>query len=61
MEQTMKTIISKYFKPTSLTWWSGVGLIILGGVESYQTKSISPKIPAGLGMIGIRGAIPTAP
>jgi hypothetical protein len=49
--------VNKYFKPTSVTWWGGVGLLILGIVESYQTKSLSPKLGEALVAIGLRGAI----
>lgn len=49
--------MSKYFKPTSLTWWSGVGLIILGATDSIQSKSVSPYLIQGMVAIGLRAAV----
>ena len=48
----------KYIKPTSLTWWAGLGLLITGVVESIQTKSISPHVAEGLAAIGLRATLP---
>ncbi len=47
----------KYFKPKSLTWWAGIGLIIVGVTESIATKSISTTLIEGLTAIGLRGAL----
>jgi len=47
----------KYIKPRSLTWWGAVGMIITGAVESWNTKSISPTLLAGLTGVGLRGAV----
>ncbi len=47
----------KYIMPTSLSWWSGVGLIIQGVVESIQQKALSHNLLVGLAAIGIRSAI----
>jgi len=46
--------LKKYYKPTSLTWWTSIGAIGYG----IFNKSIE-SILAGLGGIGIRGALPT--
>ncbi len=56
----------KYFKPKSLTWWSGVVSIIGGLIQVAQSKDYAsafknPAIIAGFGLIGLRGALPTAP
>ena len=45
-------LISKYIKPTSATWYSGIALIAFG-VMNKDVQSIFE----GLGLIGIRGAI----
>ncbi len=42
----------KYLKPKSLTWLSGLALIVYGIIIKDYTK-----IPEGLGIIGLRGAI----
>ncbi len=47
----------KYFKPRSLTWWAGLGLVIIGVTESVATKSISTTLIEGLAAIGFRGAL----
>lgn len=47
----------KYIMPTSLTWWTGVALVIYGIVESIQLKTFSPHLIEGFTAIGIRKAI----
>ncbi len=52
----------KYFKPKSLTWWSGVAMIVGGAIQVIASKNFSgalqnPLILGGLAAIGIRGAI----
>jgi len=54
--------MNKYFKPTSLTWWTGIASIIGGLFHAYQTKDFvgiaqNPAVLGGLAAIGIRGAI----
>ncbi len=51
----------KYFKPKSLTWWTSVATLGFGIFETVMTKQFSPYIAAGLGGIGIRGALPDQP
>lgn len=48
----------KYFKPKSLTWWSGLALLAYGVVDTIQSKTISPHIAEGLAAIGLRATIP---
>lgn len=56
----------KYFKPKSLTWWSGIASIIGGVIQVIQSKDYmsatsNPMILGGLAIIGLRGAVnPTA-
>jgi len=44
--------INKYFKPKSVTWWSGIALLGFG-VFNKDAQSIL----AGLAAVGFRGAI----
>jgi hypothetical protein len=44
--------LDKYFKPTSVTWWAAVALL----VHAVLTKDIGQAIEA-VGGIGLRGAI----
>lgn len=53
---------SKYFKPTSLTWWTGVASLVTGASMLATGAGIPAAIPfilGGLGGIGMRGAIKT--
>jgi len=45
-------MFNKYFKPKSLTWWTSLGAIGYG-IYTWQPEIIL----AGLGGIGIRGAV----
>ena len=48
----------KYFKPKSVTWWSGIGLLITGIATSIIEKKLDMvTITQGLGLIGVRAAI----
>ena len=51
--------MNKYFKPKSLTWWSGllIALIPLAKYFGIELPENFPELIAGLGLIGIRGAI----
>lgn len=44
--------LDKYFKPTSVTWWASVALLVHGAL----TKDLQ-QIMEGLAGIGLRGAI----
>ncbi len=48
----------KYIKPTSLTWWAAIGLLITGIVDTIQNKSLSPHVAEALAAIGLRASIP---
>ena len=45
-------MLNKYFKPKSVTWWSGIALLGFG-IFNKDAQSIL----AGLTAIGVRGAI----
>ena len=51
--------MNKYFKPKSITWWSGliialIPLIKLFGIEVPENL---PEILGGIALIGLRGAV----
>ena len=52
----------KYFKPKSVTWWSGLVLVIVPvakflGVEiSEHAVSLVTDLATGTGLVGLRGA-----
>ena len=52
----------KYFKPKSVTWWSGLVLVIVPvvkflGVEiSEHVVSLVTDLATGTGLVGLRGA-----
>jgi hypothetical protein len=52
----------KYINPKSLTWWSGVAMIVGGALQVVATKDFAgafqnPLILGGLATIGVREAI----
>lgn len=49
----------KYFKPKSLTWWSGliIALIPLAKVFGIEVPENLPEIIGGIGLIGLRSAV----
>ena len=50
--------MDKYFKPKSLTWWSGVALLIKAVAYSIIEQNIDVAgIAEGLAVIGFRSAI----
>ena len=71
----MTSTLSKYFQPTSLTWWTGIGSLIAGlllmlatvipvlaplsalAASFFPGQEGGALIVAGLGLIGIKGAI----
>lgn len=52
MEEILNGI--RYLRPKSLTWWSGVGLILMGIFADPMSADL---IAMGLGLIGARDAI----
>ena len=51
--------MSKYIKPKSLTWWSGVALAVVQVLRAIgiQIPEGTDEIIIGVGAIGVRGAI----
>ena len=48
----------KYFKPKSVTFWSGIALLIKAVAQSIIEKNVDfAGIAEGLAVIGIRAAI----
>jgi len=45
-------MLKKYFKPKSLTWWTGVASIVYGILNNSLEA-----IAAGVGAVGLRGAV----
>lgn len=52
--------LGDYFKPKSVTWWAGVGSLIVGGVLYFgggDADTALQMLATGAGLVGIRAKL----
>lgn len=51
--------MTSYILPTSVTWWTGIAMIVAGAFSVFNTGDTTLLL-AGLGFIGVRAKLERA-